>query len=104
MNITNNRPEDDFEAQLREALTRAPAPDGFAGKVLERVTASRRQPRWRAPLAVAAAVLVAIGAVGWQRLEEQRRAEEAKRQLMLALEITSEKLSVVNQVLNRSTH
>jgi hypothetical protein len=35
-------------------------------------------------------------------VREQRRAEEAKQQLMLALRITSEKLAVVEKALDRS--
>lgn len=101
---------DEFEAQLRATLKRRPAPDGFAERVLAKTAAppammQRRSP-WRVPVSIAAAVLVSFGAIGaWRQHEaELRRAEDAKRQLLLALEITSEKLAVVNQVLDRSTH
>lgn len=102
---------DEFEAQLRATLKRCPAPDGFAERVLAKSAAppaammQRRSP-WRVPVSIAAAVLMSFGAIGaWRQHEaEQRRAEDAKRQLLLALEITSEKLAVVNQVLDRSTH
>ena len=93
---------DDLELQLRAALSRQEPPPGFAQRTIER---TRRRPvRTWAPLALAATLLVAFSAAGIHRVTEQRRAEETKRQLMLALEITSQKLAVVGRALDRSTN
>lgn len=102
-----NQYPDNFEDRLRATLQRRPAPEGFAERVLARTAPLPARARsWRIPVSIAAAVLISFGAIGaWkQHEEEQRRAEAAKRQLLLALEITSQKLAVVHHVLDRSTH
>jgi len=98
-----------LEQELRAALQRQEPPDGFADRVLalaaeqearhERNLWTRFKqlfavPRLRWAAAVVAVLVIASG-VGI-RVEEQRRAEgeAAKRQVMLALRITSEKWQV----------
>jgi len=93
---------DDLELQLRTALARKQPPPGFEARTVAR---TRRTPvRTWVSLALAATLLVTFAAAGIHRVREQRRAEEAKQQLMLALQITSEKLAVVEKVLDRSTN
>ncbi len=94
-----------LEDELRAALQREDPPAGFTDRVL--TLAARRElslwsrfidafavPRLRWASAVVAVLVIASG-VGL-RIEEQRRAEgeAAKRQVMLALRITSEKWQV----------
>lgn len=93
---------DDLELQLRAALSRKEPPPGFAQRTLA-LAALRRPVRAWVSLALAAALLISFAAAGVHRVRE-RRAQEAKQQLMLALRITSEKLAVVGRVLDRSTN
>ena len=95
---------DDLELQLRAALQRKEPPPEFAARTVARAGSGRRPVRAWMPLAMAATLLIAFAAAGIQHVQERRRADDAKRQLMLALEITSEKLAVVEKVLDRSTH
>lgn len=93
----------DIERDLREALRAQEPPVGFAARVMARSTAQRggrgwfAWPRW-VPVAAAACLLGTFGIV---RLDQQRRGEEAKRQLMLALEITAEKVHFAEQKVQR---
>ena len=92
------------DIELRRALRRVDAPDGFA----ERVLARAGQPavaRRRALANWAIAVTLAITAAGgvWYRAEERRRAqgEEAKRQVLLSLNIAGSKLKQIEARVNR---
>ncbi|MBM3813908.1 MAG: hypothetical protein FJW20_19950 [Acidimicrobiia bacterium] len=82
----------EMEVHLKELLRRQPPSAGFTDRVIRRVT-GRGKPRlaWWATGAIAATLLVLGG-----RLEYQRyRSEQAKQELMQALEITAEKLVLV---------
>jgi hypothetical protein len=73
-----------LEDELRRALEREAPPDGFAGRVLAR-RAGRPMAarRW---LAAAAMVVLAAGAgAAWR----QHQGYEAKREVMLALQLAS---------------
>jgi hypothetical protein len=94
---------DDFERHLRAALSRKEPPPGFAQRVAARVPVPRRF-RLEFWAAIAVAALLLLGALGLHRASEQRRADEAKQQLMMALRITAEKLAVVEKILERSTN
>ena len=97
---------DELEMQLRATLARKEPPPGFAGRAMAR---AEKPPgtvhRW-VSLALAAALLLSFGVAGVHRARQRQqvRGDEAKQQLMLALRITSEKLAVVEKVLERSTH
>jgi hypothetical protein len=79
---------DDLEQQLRRAFEREQPPDGFADRVLERTRERRNvMPRWIA--AAAAIVILAGGGYTYRR----QQGEAAKREVLLALRITSAKLS-----------
>ena len=112
---------EDFENQLRRALRPVNPPDGFAERVLaalpERspriatVTVLRpasRAPWWRrltAPAALAASLTLAIilgQHMGMQRAQrEQQAGLEASREHMQALRVTSKKLDIAYQAVNR---
>jgi hypothetical protein len=92
--------------QLRSALRRKPAPEGFAERVVARLEAApERRANW---LPAAAVILLLIGGGGaWRAVEGERtrrEGERAKEQLMLALTITAEKTNDAKRALegNRS--
>ncbi len=112
-------PEDQFdglEQQLKDALQRQDAPQGFDARVLarlheretkqsfgSRVLSWMRMPAAR--LAVTAALFVAVfgGVLGYQRYERRREAgEAARRELLLALRITGSKLQYAQERVNRT--
>jgi hypothetical protein len=96
----------DIEQRLRESLAAREPPASFEDAVLARVQAARplaaavrRRPAWRWPAALAATVLAA--AIGLHWYDSQQRAEQSYEQLVLALAITSNQLSEVQQRLVR---
>lgn len=91
---------DEMDDLLKNALQRQPAPPGFASRVAARLPAGRQAPRrpWMA-IGLAASLLIGVGGV---RMHEYRKGQEAKRQLMLALEITAEKLELALNKVERS--
>lgn len=101
-----------LEDELKTALRRVPAPDGFADRVMQAIDGGRVSARphdsgfagrtevrrpWRR-YAAAAILLLAIGGGTTARyVAERREAARAKQQLFLALRITSEKLRDTRQ-------
>lgn len=88
-----------LETDLKDALRRVPAPEGFASRVLERVKNAERHPArspwWRA---VAATILLAAILGGWGANEmierrQKREGQRARDQVLLALRITGEKVA-----------
>ena len=78
-----------LENELRQALRRVPAPEGFAERVLARVGEPHREPRpawWRA---VAATLLLGAILGGWgaHQTMQRREGERAREQVLLALRI-----------------
>ena len=98
----------DFEEQVREGLQRENPPAGFADRVMQRVAGDgarkvipMRARVWR-QWAVAAALLVIIGGgvMEQRHRQEQIAGEEAREQVMTALQITSAQLQRVNERMN----
>jgi hypothetical protein len=109
-----------FENQLRKALSRKEPSALFLPRLLELLAVCEKHdmsrmktlfwlsvsPRLRwATVGVLACLLMGLGQLGYQRIERHRRAqvegERAKEQLVLALRITNEKLSIVQKKLLR---
>jgi len=102
--------------ELRDALRRVEPPDGFAERVMRKaasepvrpkpaVDARRSKTEWRgmlvARLAIAATLVITIGAGAWYQAEERRReGEEAKRQVLVSLNIAGSKLREVQMRIN----
>jgi len=99
--------EPTMEEALRQALRAVDPPPGFAERVVQR--ASRGDVRnsvgngawlrW----ATAAALVLAVSGGLWYRAEERRRTEgeEARRQVLLSLQIAGNKLNAVQMKINR---
>lgn len=89
---------DEFERELKQAMERMPAPPGMKHRLMERRQAHyalrrRRRIVWWQRLAVAAALLCMVaGAWMWRNSVQRREGEEARRQVILALRITSRAL------------
>lgn len=93
---------DELERELKTALRPVAPPSGFTGRVLARArmtsVAARRRPRmpafaWGVTVAVLAAV--ATGGLATYRSYEHRRGEQARAEVVLALQITGSKLRAV---------
>jgi hypothetical protein len=88
----------DLERDLRNTLRRKDPPPGFADRVMARLEPQRIRkapPRW-APWAVAAALLLSTGGgVVYRQRQQQARGEQAKEQLLLALQVTGAQLDHV---------
>ena len=104
----------DFEEDMKAALRRNPAPPDFAAKVLARVadeqagTKVMKIPFWRAPSAWALAAGLAVAAVVPPAVMEYRnrreaRALEARRELLIALTVTRNKLQQTRERIERTT-
>ena len=93
----------DFEEALGRELDRLEAPDGFAGRVMERVAGrehARRQKAHGRRLAIAASVLICLG-LGGYNVEQRRQADDARAQFAAAMRVTGHSLARVNQGLAR---
>lgn len=82
-----------FEDDLRSALRREPAPEGFAARVLANANAGPGKviPFWRRPTTFALAAALAMAAVipaGVSQYRERQRGIEARDQLVQALAFT----------------
>jgi hypothetical protein len=92
-------PMEDLERELREALTRQPAPPSLKRKLMERRRAQR--PRsytifWQRLAACFLLAVVVGGAATWHQREEQRKGEAAREQVLTALRITGHALNHMN--------
>jgi hypothetical protein len=106
---------DDFERELRLALQPVDPPEGFAERVLakqaqessrptffERVRMYVRPERgWLIGAIAATSAFVAVAVVVEQRRDQrEREGLEARKQLIEALRVTSEKLDLAYQAVN----
>lgn len=91
-----------FERELRQALVRRPAPPALKARILaarSRQRASRIHRRIVVWQRLAASLVLAAsfgGGFAWHHVQQQRRAEEARRQVFDALRITNRALNEVN--------
>jgi len=103
---------DELEQELKEVLKRVPAPEGFAGRVMERVATKKRQqvrmmpfrvsPIWQTAIAAAVLIVLSLGGVGlWQRQQERRKAAMVQRQFEVAMRVTGKTLDDVGERVSR---
>jgi hypothetical protein len=96
---------DDFEQELRQAMLRRPAPPSLKRKILARRSRQNterihaRMVMWQRLAASLVLAAMAGGAYTWHNVEQRRKGEEAKQQVMTALRITSHALKQMNQQL-----
>ncbi len=92
-----------LEDDLKRALARQSAPDGFAERVMQRIDTGRiagaTQKRARAWRAIAAGLLLTAIAGGWgaQKAIERREGERAREEVLIALRIASAKVRTAQQ-------
>jgi hypothetical protein len=107
---------DEFEQELRQALQRRPAPPGLKRRLLDKREAARHG-RTTLPIESAihsvwlrlAASVVLVAALGgglvWRHNnEEQRKGEEARRQVLTAFRITGHALNRIDTRLAAHGH
>lgn len=96
---------DDFERELKQAMQRRPAPPSLKGRILQQRSLRRAERHhtsviWWQRLAASLLVgAVLAGGFGWRQMEERRRGEEAKQQVLTALRITNQVLNNMNRKL-----
>ena len=100
-------PIDEFEKEVRQAFARRPAPPGLK----RRLMLMRRQPQIQKPFMTwqklaAMLVLTALisGGIQWRMMEQRRREEAAREQVLMALRITSHALNQMNARLASRRH
>ncbi|HEX9080938.1 MAG TPA: hypothetical protein VF768_01605 [Holophagaceae bacterium] len=86
-----------LESLLRDALQRQDPPEGFAARVLQRAQQAprrRQPPRWL--MAASILGLLVPAGLGYHLYQVRQRAEAARAQaqLLLALQITHQKLDL----------
>ena len=107
-----------LEQELRRALKRTDPPSGFDDRVLSKIAAGGRvrapiaRQRWsRAALPIAASLILAFGATYYVRQQQQQRqahdqraqAEQTAHDVVLALQIASEKISAAQAKVEEMT-
>lgn len=103
-----------LEHELKQALARKNPPQGFEERVLRKIAAGETTespvPAWswmRRALPLAASLLMVLGSgyYVWQHeRQEQVQTERAARDVVLALQIASEKVSAVQVKVQEITH
>ncbi|HUB31181.1 MAG TPA: hypothetical protein VL967_15855 [Terracidiphilus sp.] len=93
---------DEFEIKLREAFLRRPAPPGLRQRILDardrrRLEQHRSRVLLWQRLAACLVVAVALGSFfTWRHVEEERRGEAARREVLTALRITNHALEQIH--------
>lgn len=95
-------PIDKFEQELRQAFLRRPAPPSLKRRILDQRNRRRtqrvhdRMVFWQK---VAASFVVAVvlgGGFTWRHIDQQRKGEAARQQVLTALRITNHALNEMN--------
>lgn len=92
-------PMDEFEQELRGAFERRPAPPSLKRRLMEKrraTRAARPWVTWQRLAASLALTAVLAGGVEWRIVEERRKEEAAREQVLTALRITSHALNQMN--------
>jgi hypothetical protein len=94
---------DDIELELRKALRRVPAPDGFTERVMQRLP--ERAPAfewWRMAVAAALICVMFLGGMQYMRQRRVQKARATEKQVIFAFTLAAEKLQRVNYRLQRN--
>lgn len=90
-----------FEEKLRQAMLRRPAPPGLKRRILDlrnRRRTARLHDRVVLWQRLAACLILAIalgGGLTWRHIDQQRKGEAARNQVLTALRITSHALNQI---------
>ncbi len=95
---------DEFERELEQAFARRPAPPSLKRRLMERRNREERRPAqaqrpffaWQRLAASLLLTAVLAGGVEWRILEQRRREEAAREQVLTALRVTSHALDRMN--------
>jgi hypothetical protein len=95
----------EFEGKLRLAMRHQQAPLGMKQRVLARARARRQASHgrwWMLQRVAASALLAAVfgGAAVYHKVEERRKGEQAREQVLTALRITGKTLDRVQERLS----
>src|SRR4051794_4580260 len=94
---------DPLDAQLKGVLARQEPPEGFADRVMQRIPRRHQLTLpHRGVIGAAAILALMLAYVGYRetRVQTLRRSE---KQLVFALQLTSRKLSAVNEKLKKAS-
>jgi hypothetical protein len=93
---------DEFESKLRQAFLRRPAPPGLKRRILDQRNLRRSEKLhtrivfWQR-LAAGFILTAALGGVyTWRHVEEERRGEAAREEVLTALRITNHALDQIH--------
>ncbi|MGA2049615.1 MAG: hypothetical protein ABSG96_18105 [Terracidiphilus sp.] len=90
---------DEFERDIRQAFERRPAPPGLKRKLMEKRRTRRSYDSfftWQRLAASLVLAAVLAGGFEWRNIQERRKEEAAREQVMTALRITSHALNRMN--------
>ena len=100
--------ENEFERDLRQAFARRPAPPSLKRRLMERgVLKMKQAPQverqversfvtWQRLAASVALTAALAGGIQWRIIDQRRKEEAAREQVFLALRITSHALNQMN--------
>jgi type VI protein secretion system component VasF len=99
----------EFEHELRAGLRPRSAPAGFSNRVMQRIEARANRRHFgflRLPVmrwAMAAVLVLAVALGGYRQHQRRVAGERARKQVLLALRITSSTLNAVhNKIVEQS--
>jgi hypothetical protein len=90
---------DEFEREMRQAFERRPAPPGLKRKLMEKRRTRKSYDSfftWQRLAASLVLTAVLAGGFEWRNIQERRKEEAAREQVMTALRITSHALNRMN--------
>jgi hypothetical protein len=93
-----------LEEQLRKALRRQEAPDGFADRLMAKLPPTRRESSrfWYAAVAAVLAIALLFTGMQQRRRQQQVHARETERQVVFALALAMQKFEHVNERLQKA--
>jgi hypothetical protein len=96
--------EDFMEEELRKALARHDAPDGFTERVMANMPKRRSELRmtWYAAIAAVLAIALVFSGVEQRRQIQRQKAKQTERQVVFAIALAMRHFERVNVQLQKS--